>query len=84
MRCISSPSWQKARTGQATKGLRFGGRLLAQELEGEEALSACYKYEVAYLSPDAFIPLDDLLGLDAQIGLLTVKPLSKGMDALPI
>jgi len=55
---------------QIGDGKTYGDRLLPQSLEGREALSEPCRYEVTCLSPDAFIPLDGLLGLDAQIDML--------------
>ncbi|MDR2926437.1 MAG: type VI secretion system tip protein VgrG [Azoarcus sp.] len=52
-------------------GEAFDERLLPQLLEGREMLSEPYKYELLCLSPDAFIPLERLLGQDVQIDILT-------------
>ena len=56
---------------QIDDGSTFGDRLLPQSVEGVESLSACYKYEVICLSPDAFIPLNSLLGRPAQLDVIT-------------
>jgi len=56
---------------QIGDGKTYGNRLLPQSLEGREALSTSYRYEVTCLSPDAFIPLDGLLGLGAQLDILS-------------
>ena len=56
---------------QVGDGKIYDDRLLPQSVEGTESLSACYSYKVTCLSPDAFIPLKRLLGLDAQINILT-------------
>jgi type VI secretion system secreted protein VgrG len=56
---------------QLGDGSAYANRLLPQSVEGREALSAPYRYALTCLSPDAFIPLDGLLGLDAQIDILT-------------
>ena len=57
-------------TLQIGDGKTYNNRLLPQSIEGEEALSESFRYEVTCLSPDAFIPLDGLPGLDAQIDIL--------------
>ena len=46
-------------------------RLLPQSVEGTEGLSKRYKYNVICLSPDAFIPLNSLLGQAAQLDIVT-------------
>lgn len=56
---------------QIGDGKVVGDRLLPQSVEGVESLSACYRYEVICLSPDAFIPLSGLLGLAAQLDVIT-------------
>ena len=56
---------------QIGDGKTYGNRLLPQSLEGREALSEPYRYELICLSPDAFIPEDGLLGLGAQLDILT-------------
>jgi type VI secretion system secreted protein VgrG len=56
---------------QIGDGKIFGNRLLPQSVEATEALSACYRYAVTCLSPDAFIPLESLLGQAAQLDILT-------------
>ncbi|MCL1861516.1 MAG: type VI secretion system tip protein VgrG [Proteobacteria bacterium] len=56
---------------QIGDGKVYGDRLLPQSVEGVESLSACYRYEVTCLSPDAFIPLSGLLGLCAQLDVIT-------------
>ena len=56
---------------QIGDGKTYGNRLLPQSLEGREALSESYRYEVTCLSPDAFIPLDGLLGQGAQLDILS-------------
>ncbi|MCL2591703.1 MAG: phage late control D family protein, partial [Betaproteobacteria bacterium] len=58
-------------TLQVGDGTTFGDRLLPQSVEGTESLSKCYKYEVTCLSPDAFIPLEGLLGQAAQLDITT-------------
>ena len=58
-------------TLQIGDGKTYDDRLLPQTVEGEEALSGCYKYIVKGLSPDFFIPLDGLLGQSAQLDILT-------------
>ncbi|MCL2589748.1 MAG: type VI secretion system tip protein VgrG [Betaproteobacteria bacterium] len=57
-------------TLQIGDGKTYDDRLLPQSLEGSEALSENFRYEITCLSADAFIPLDGLLGLDAQIDIL--------------
>jgi hypothetical protein len=47
---------------QIGDGRDFAERLLPQGVEATEGLSACYRYEVTCLSPDAFIPVEELLG----------------------
>jgi type VI secretion system secreted protein VgrG len=56
---------------QIGDGAIYSGRLLPQSVEGREALSESYRYEVTCLSPDAFIPLNGLLGQGVQIDILT-------------
>ena len=56
---------------QIGDGSLFAGRLLPQKADGTEALSTLYKYEITCLSPDAFIPLESLLGLPAQLDIIT-------------
>jgi type VI secretion system secreted protein VgrG len=48
-------------------------RLPAQRAEGEEALSKPYKIEVTCQSPESGIELKHLIGLPAQIGILTAQ-----------
>ena len=55
---------------QIGDGKTYDDRLLPQTVEGEEALSCCYKYIVKGLSPDFFIPLDGLLGQGVQLDIL--------------
>jgi len=57
-------------TLQIGDGRTLGDRLLPQSVEGTEELSGCYKYEVTCLSPDAFIPLNSLLGQAAQLDII--------------
>ena len=52
-------------------GKTYKDRLIPQSIEGSEALSVCHRYEVICLSPDAFIPLNGLLGQGAQVDILT-------------
>ena len=52
-------------------GALFGDLLLPQKVEGTERLSASYKYDVVCYSPDAFIPLESLLGQSAQLDIIT-------------
>jgi len=68
---------------QIGDGKTFGDRLLPQSVEGTEALSACYKYEVTCLSPDAFIPLNSLLGQAAQLDIITGAGGLLDFDAAP-
>ncbi|WP_040431374.1 type VI secretion system Vgr family protein, partial [Chitiniphilus shinanonensis] len=52
-------------------GAAYGEQLLPQSVAGEEALSRPYRYVVECLSPDVGVPLKSLLGLPAQLGILT-------------
>jgi len=56
---------------QIGDGKTYDDRLLPQSIEGNGALSETFRYEVTCLSPDAFIPLNGLLGLDTQIDILS-------------
>ncbi|MDR2031165.1 MAG: hypothetical protein LBP86_02655, partial [Azoarcus sp.] len=48
-------------------------RLPAQRAEGEEALSRPYKIDVTCQSPESGLELKSLIGLPAQIGILTAN-----------
>jgi type VI secretion system secreted protein VgrG len=54
-------------------------RLPAQRAEGEEALSSTYKIVVTCQSPESGIELKHLIGLPAQIGILTAN--AGGLDS---
>ncbi|MDR2015247.1 MAG: hypothetical protein LBP99_06450, partial [Azoarcus sp.] len=56
---------------QIGDGRDFNDRLLPQDVKATEGLSACYQYEVTCLSPDAFIPVEELLGQSAQLDIIT-------------
>jgi type VI secretion system secreted protein VgrG len=70
-------------TLQIGDGQSFGERLLPQSVEATESLSACYKYEVTCLSPDAFIPLESLLGQSAQLDIITGSASPLDFDVAP-
>ena len=61
-------------------GKQYAEHLLPQIVQGTERLSDTYKYEVTCLSPDAFIPLDELLGQSAQLDIITGNPSKFGAD----
>ena len=63
---------------QIADGRKFPELLLPQSVEGLERLSDTYRYEVTCLSPDAFIPLEELLGKSAQLDIIT------GYGGLPV
>ncbi|GLS03521.1 type IV secretion protein Rhs [Chitiniphilus shinanonensis] len=52
-------------------GSAYGEQLLPQSVAGEEALSQPYRYVVECLSPDVGLELKSLLGLPAQLSILT-------------
>ncbi|WP_308445840.1 type VI secretion system Vgr family protein, partial [Chitinolyticbacter albus] len=54
-------------------GASFGEQLLPQSVSGEEALSQPYRYVVECLSPDVGLALKSLLGLPAELGILTAE-----------
>lgn len=70
---FASPFTQDARfiTFQLGDGSAFGDRLLPHSIEGREELSTQSRYIVTCVSPDAYIPLEALEGLAAQIGIAT-------------
>jgi len=65
---------------QIGDGKTFDERLLPQLLDGRETLSASYRYDLICLSPDAFIPLERLIGQVAQIGILAGGGGIAGLD----
>ncbi|WP_375591667.1 type VI secretion system Vgr family protein [Chitiniphilus eburneus] len=54
-------------------GAGFTEQLLPQTVTGEEALSQPYRYQVECLSPDVGLELKSLLGLPAELGILTAE-----------
>ncbi|MBV8648317.1 type VI secretion system Vgr family protein, partial [Paludibacterium sp.] len=48
---------------------QWDGRLLPQTVDGSEAVSACYRYTVDCLSPDASLDLAPLLGQSARLAI---------------
>jgi type VI secretion system secreted protein VgrG len=56
------------------------GLLLPWTLTGSEAINVGYRYELACLSPDAYLPLKDLTGQPVEVSILTdtgdYRPLS--------
>ncbi|MBV8649229.1 type VI secretion system Vgr family protein, partial [Paludibacterium sp.] len=48
---------------------QWDGRLLPQTVDGAEAVSACYRYTVDCLSPDATLDLAPLLGQSARLAI---------------
>ncbi|MDR3212519.1 MAG: type VI secretion system tip protein VgrG [Azoarcus sp.] len=72
---FATPFTQNARLVklQLCEGGQLNDRLPAQEARGEEALSTPYKIEVTCQSPESGIELKHLLGLPAQIGILTAQ-----------
>ncbi|UXY16960.1 type VI secretion system tip protein VgrG [Chitiniphilus purpureus] len=56
---------------QLGDGSYWGETLLPQAVQGEEALSQPYRYRVECLSPSVDLELKSLLGLPAQLALLT-------------
>ncbi|MDR0634287.1 MAG: phage late control D family protein, partial [Azoarcus sp.] len=72
---FATPYTQNARLLklQLCEGGQLNERLPAQKAEGEEALSTLYRYEITCKSPETGIKLKTLLGLPAQIGILTAQ-----------
>jgi len=56
---------------QIGDGKAYDEWLLPQSVEGREALSECYKFEVTCLSRYAFLPLSKLLGESVQLDIFT-------------
>ncbi|WP_353325111.1 type VI secretion system Vgr family protein, partial [Chitiniphilus shinanonensis] len=54
-------------------GSAYSEQLLPQSVTGEEALSQPYHYVVECLSPDVGLELKSLLGLPAELGILTTE-----------
>ncbi|UXY16344.1 type VI secretion system tip protein VgrG [Chitiniphilus purpureus] len=62
---------QRLVTLQLGDGAHWGGTLLPHSATGSEALSQPYRYRVECLSPSVDLELKSLLGLPAQLGILT-------------
>ncbi|UXY16952.1 type VI secretion system tip protein VgrG [Chitiniphilus purpureus] len=62
---------QRLVTLQLGDGTGWGETLLPHSVDGTEALSQPYRYRVTCLSPSIDLELKSLLGLPAQLGILT-------------
>ncbi|MDN0075984.1 type VI secretion system tip protein TssI/VgrG [Crenobacter sp. SG2303] len=58
---------QRLLTLQLGDGRRWADALLPQQLDGEEALSDAYRYQLTCLSPDTDLALKDLLGQPVRL-----------------